>query len=304
MRRDLLLKNKFEIPTQEDNTSTFVSVLTAIYMYLFVIMLAIFMAINAMANNWEKDIAGSITVQVTPIENDNKHIDDVKTKEQLNKVLQFMERISGVESVQVLDDQVVEKLMSPWIGNKVDLSTLPIPRLLDVKLKPNAELNYDEITRGLRLLTANASIDNHRLWLNRLIKFATSLKTVALAILLMVVAICAFSVYYSARTSLNINMNSIEILHIIGAKDDYIAKLYAKNYAKIGFFAGVIGLMAAVPCIILVGKYGISTGSGLLNGAGLSTSAWGLIMLTPLFSLLYSMVTSYFAVLKSLEKMV
>ena len=280
MRRDLLLKNKFEIPTQEDNTSTFVSVLTAIYMYLFVIMLAIFMAINAMANNWEKDIAGSI------------------------KVLQFMERISGVESVQVLDDQVVEKLMSPWIGNKVDLSTLPIPRLLDVKLKPNAELNYDEITRGLRLLTANASIDNHRLWLNRLIKFATSLKTVALAILLMVVAICAFSVYYSARTSLNINMNSIEILHIIGAKDDYIAKLYAKNYAKIGFFAGVIGLMAAVPCIILVGKYGISTGSGLLNGAGLSTTAWGLIMLTPLFSLLYSMVTSYFAVLKSLEKMV
>lgn len=273
-------------------------------MYLFVIMLAIFMAINAMANNWEKDIAGSITVQVTPIENDNKHIDDVKTKEQLNKVLQFMERISGVESVQVLDDQVVEKLMSPWIGNKVDLSTLPIPRLLDVKLKPNAELNYDEITRGLRLLTTNASIDNHRLWLNRLIKFATSLKTVALAILLMVVAICAFSVYYSARTSLNINMNSIEILHIIGAKDDYIAKLYAKNYAKIGFFAGVIGLMAAVPCIILVGKYGISTGSGLLNGAGLSTTAWGLIMLTPLFSLLYSMVTSYFAVLKSLEKMV
>ena len=304
MKRDLLLKNKFEIPTQEDNTSTFVSVLTAIYMYLFVIMLAIFMAINAMANNWEKDIAGSITVQVTPIENDNKHIDDVKTKEQLNKVLQFMERISGVESVQVLDDQVVEKLMSPWIGNKVDLSTLPIPRLLDVKLKPNAELNYDEITRGLRLLTANASIDNHRLWLNRLIKFATSLKTVALAILLMVVAICAFSVYYSARTSLNINTNSIEILHIIGAKDDYIAKLYAKNYAKIGFFAGVIGLMAAVPCIILVGKYGISTGSGLLNGAGLSTTAWGLIMLTPLFSLLYSMVTSYFAVLKSLEKMV
>ncbi len=99
-------------------------------------------------------------------------------------------------------------------------------------------------------------------------------------------------------------MNSIEILHIIGAKDDYIAKLYAKNYAKIGFFAGVIGLMAAVPCIILVGKYGISTGSGLLNGAGLSTTAWGLIMLTPLFSLLYSMVTSYFAVLKSLEKMV
>ena len=304
MRKDMIMKQKHEIPTEDDDTAAFVSVLTSIYMYLFVVVLAIFMAINSMAGNWEKDITGSITVQITPIEDDNKHIDTAKTQEQQNKVLQFMEKISGVESVRILDEQTVQKLMAPWIGNKVDLSTLPIPQLLDVRLKPNAELNYDEITRGLKLLTANASIDNHRLWLNRLIKFATSLKTVALAILLMVVAICAFSIYYSARTSLNININSIEILHIVGAKDEYIAKQYAKKYAKIGFFAGIIGLMAAVPCIILVGKYGISTGSGLLSGARLSNAAWTLIMLTPLFSLLYSMITSYFTVLKSLEKMV
>ena len=304
MRKDMIMKQKHEIPTEDDDTSAFVSVLTSIYMYLFVVVLAIFMAINSMAGNWEKDITGSITVQITPIEDDNKHIDTAKTQEQQNKVLQFMEKISGVESVRILDEQTVQKLMAPWIGNKVDLATLPIPQLLDVRLKPNAELNYDEITRGLKLLTANASIDNHRLWLNRLIKFATSLKTVALAILLMVVAICAFSIYYSARTSLNININSIEILHIIGAKDEYIAKQYAKKYAKIGFFAGIIGLMAAVPCIILVGKYGISTGSGLLSGAQLSNAAWTLIMLTPLFSLLYSMITSYFTVLKSLERMV
>ena len=304
MRKDMIMKQKHEIPTEDDDTAAFVSVLTSIYMYLFVVVLAIFMAINSMAGNWEKDITGSITVQITPIEDDNKHIDTAKTQEQQNKVLQFMEKISGVESVRILDKQTVQKLMAPWIGSKVDLSTLPIPQLLDVRLKPNAELNYDEITRGLKLLTTNASIDNHRLWLNRLIKFATSLKTVALAILLMVVAICAFSIYYSARTSLNININSIEILHIVGAKDEYIAKQYAKKYAKIGFFAGIIGLMAAVPCIILVGKYGISTGSGLLSGARLSNAAWTLIMLTPLFSLLYSMITSYFTVLKSLEKMV
>lgn len=304
MRKDMMMKQKHEIPTEDDDTAAFVSVLTSIYMYLFVVVLAIFMAINSMAGNWEKDITGSITVQITPIEDDNKHIDTAKTQEQQNKVLQFMEKISGVKSVRILDEQTVQKLMAPWIGSKVDLSTLPIPQLLDVRLKPNAELNYDEITRGLKLLTANASIDNHRLWLNRLIKFATSLKTVALAILLMVVAICAFSIYYSARTSLNININSIEILHIVGAKDEYIAKQYAKKYAKIGFFAGIIGLMAAVPCIILVGKYGISTGSGLLSGAQLSNAAWTLIMLTPLFSLLYSMITSYFTVLKSLEKMV
>lgn len=304
MRRDLIIGQKHEMPAEDNDTSLFMYVLTSMYMYLFIVMLAIFMAINAMATSWEKDITGSVTVQITPIENAQKHIDTAQTQEQLNKVEQFMEQVSGVESVKVLDEQTIKKLMTPWIGNKVDMSTLPIPQLLDVRLKPDAELNYDEITRGLKQLTPNASIDNHRLWLNRLIKFATSLKTIALAILLMVVAICAFSIYYSAKTSLHVNIDSIEILHIIGAKDEFIAKQYAKDYAKIGLFSGIIGLMAAVPCILLVGKYGVSTGSGLLNGASLSEFAWILIMLTPLFSLLYSMATSYWTVKKSLEKMV
>ncbi len=304
MKKDLVTGRRNEITTEDDDTSAFMYVLTSIYMYLFVVVLAIVMAINAMADNWKKDIMGSVTVQIIPVEDANKHIDTEKTQEQQNKVLQFMENLSGVESVNALDSQTVEKLMTPWLGNKVDISSLPIPMLLDVKLKPNTELNYDEVTRGLRQISENASVDNHRLWLNRLIKFASSLKNIALAVLLMVIGICAFSIYYSTRTSLGINLNTIEILHIIGAKDDYIAKQYARNFAKIGFFSGIIGLMAAIPCIILVAKYGISTGSGLIKGAQLSTFAWVLIMVTPLFSSLYAMAMSYLTVRKSLEKMI
>ena len=230
-------------------------------------------------------------------------IDVAKTEEQLNKVLQYVENAKGVKSVHILDNKTVERLMTPWLGSKIDVEALPIPRLLDVQLKEDAEINYDEMTQGLHKVSANASIDNHRLWLNRLLKFATSLKTLALCVLLMVAGICAFSIYYSARTSLGINLNSIEILHIIGAKDDYIARQYAKSYAKIGFFSGVIGLIFAIPSIVLVSKYGISTGSGLLNGAGLSAFHWFFMMTTPLFSLCYAMGTAYYTVRKSLEKM-
>ena len=301
MHRELMRKN--EIPIDDEETSVFMYVLSSIYMYLFIIVLAIVMSINTMVKSWEKDILGSITIQVSPIEDENKKIDTDKTQKQLNKVLQFMENADGVKSVHIIDDKTVERLMSPWLGNKVDINTLPIPQLLDVQLKDNAEINYDEMTRGLHKVTPNASIDNHRLWLNRLLKFAGSLKTLALSVLFMVIGICAFSIYYSTRTSLGINLNSVEILHIIGAQDQYIAKQYAKSYAKIGFFSGVIGLIFAIPSIVLVSKYGISTGSGLLNSAGLSTFHWLFMMITPLFSLFYAMGTAYYTVRKSLEKM-
>lgn len=301
MNRELLRKN--EIPTDEEENTVFMYVLSSIYMYLFIVVLALVMAINTMVNSWEKDILGAITVQITPIEDENKKIDTKQTQEQLNKVLQFIENTKGVKSVHVIDNETVERLMTPWLGNKVNISSLPIPQLLDVQLEDNAEINYDEMTQGLHKVASNASIDNHRLWLNRLLKFAVSLKTLALCVLAMVVGICAFSIYYSARTSLGINMSSIEILHIIGARDDYIARQYAKSYAKIGFFSGVIGLIFAIPSIVIVSKYGISTGSGLLNGAELSTFHWLLMMITPVFSLFYAMGTAYYTVRKSLEKM-
>lgn len=304
MKSDLVTGRRSEISTEDDDTSAFMYVLTSIYMYLFIVVLAIVMAINAMADSWKKDIMGSVTVQIIPVEDENKHIDTEKTQEQQNKVLQYVENLSAVASVKALDAQTVEKLMTPWLGNKVNISSLPIPVLLDVKLKPNSELNYDEVTRGLRQVSENASIDNHRLWLNRLLKFASSLKNIAMTVLFMVIGICAFSIYYSTRTSLGININTIEILHIIGAKDNYIARQYAKNFVKIGFFAGIIGLMAAIPSIILVAKYGVSTGSGLIKGAQLSTLAWSLIMTTPLFSALYAAAVSYLTVKKSLEKMI
>ncbi len=304
MKRDLVTGRRKEIPLDDEETSIFMYVLTSIYTYLFVIVLAIVMAVNSMASSWEKDIMGALTVQIIPIEDENKHIDVEKTLEQQNKVLQFMENVTGVKSVRVLGPDDIEKLMTPWLGNKVDISELPIPALLDIGLKDDGSINYDEVTRGLKQITPNASIDNHRLWLNRLLKFASSLKHIALLVLLMVAGICALSIYYSTRTSLWINRESLEILHVVGALDKYIAKQYALNYAKIGFFAGVIGLFVAIPCIILIGKYGISTGSGLINGAELSLFAWVLIMITPLLSSAYSMITSYITVKKSLEKMI
>lgn len=302
MKRDLIVGKSNDVAIEDEETSFFMYVLTSIYMYLFVVVFAIVMAINSMAHNWEKDITGSITVQIIPVEDENKNIDKEKTLEQQNKVLQFMESLSVVKEVTVLDDKAINKLMTPWLGDKVDITTLPIPVLLDIRLHPDVEINYDEITRGLKMISSNATIDNHRIWLNRLLKFASSLRNIALSVLIMVIIICAFSIYYSTKTNLNINNETIEILHIVGAKDKYVAQQYAKIFSKIGFFSGVVGLLFGIPSILLVGKYGISTGSGLINGANLSYFAWVAILSTPILSSLYSRYTSYYTVIKTLEK--
>ena len=51
MKSDLVTGRRGEINTEDDDTSAFMYVLTSIYMYLFIVVLAIVVAINAMADS-------------------------------------------------------------------------------------------------------------------------------------------------------------------------------------------------------------------------------------------------------------
>ena len=93
MKKDWLVAHKNEIPTEDEETSAFMYVLTSIYMYLFIVVLAIFIAINSMASSWEKDIMGAVTVQIIPIQDDSKHIDKIKTEINLLRTARNYPRI-------------------------------------------------------------------------------------------------------------------------------------------------------------------------------------------------------------------
>lgn len=99
-------------------------------------------------------------------------------------------------------------------------------------------------------MAPQASLDNHKLWLNKLINFASGLKMLALSVLALVIGITSGAIFYSTQTSLGLHKDIIEILHLLGAKDTYIAQQYAAKTAVLGFWGGLIGVVFAVPTIL------------------------------------------------------
>lgn len=74
----------------------------------------------------------------------------------------MLEAMPEVQKVTPLNDGQLERLLKPWLGDDVDLSNLPMPRLIDVKLKKDAEINFMALAenwrrwrRRLRLTTTN-----------------------------------------------------------------------------------------------------------------------------------------------------
>ena len=104
--------------------------------------------------------------------------------------------------------------------------------------------------------------------------------------------------------SLGLHRHIIEILHIMGAKDTYVAQQYAKRMAFLGLAGGIVGLFFAIPTIFFIGALAKQIEGGIISEANLSFNDWLMIMSLPLFSMCIAMSTAYYTVKRTLQKLI
>jgi cell division protein FtsX len=107
-----------------------------------------------------------------------------------------------------------------------------------------------------------ATLDDHKLWLDNLLQLGERLEGAAYGVL-MIVAMAAFVVVvFATRSSLVAHNRTIELLHIMGAEDSYIAHQFSRRAFYMGLIGGAIGLVAASIVLYIVG----TSASGLEEG--------------------------------------
>ncbi len=303
INKEPLITRKQELPLKDDSTGLFLKIMISIAVFLFAVTLAGVLSINSMLNAWNNSILGSLTIQIMPVNNANQEKAREETLLQQDKVLEFLKTLPEVEKARALNDNQLQQLLQPWLGDGIDISSLPTPRILDIKIKPGAKIDFPALAERLAEVSPLASLDNHKLWLDKLIRFADGLKMLALSILVLVIAITSGAIFYTTQTNLGLHRNIIEILHIMGAKDTYVAQQYAKRDAMLGFIGGIFGLVLAIPTIFMIAGLAEQIEGGIISEARLSWESWLMILLLPFFSSVTAMVTAYYTVKRTLEKM-
>ncbi|MBQ8661000.1 MAG: cell division protein [Alphaproteobacteria bacterium] len=303
MSRPQYISRKQELPLKGDSTSLFLQVIISIAVFIFAITLSGVLSINTMLYNWNQSILGSLTVQIMPINDINKEKAAAQTLAHQDKAVEFLQTVEGIVKVTPLSSDQLKELIQPWLGDGVNISSLPVPRIIDVKLAADADIDFAELAQKLAQASPQASLDNHKLWLSKLIDFADGLKLIATTVLILVIAITSGAIFYTTQMSLGLHRNIIEILHIMGAKDTYVAQQYGKRMAWLGFCGGLFGMLLAIPTIFFIGSLAVRIEGGIISEATLGFSDWGIILSLPLFSMLIAMYTAYYTVKRTLQKM-
>lgn len=216
----------------------------AIMTFLAALTAGTAMLISDAAQGWRGAVSREMTIQVRPVVGREIEADTVSAVEAARG-------IDGVAEVYAYTKAQSEELLQPWLGGGLDLSELPVPRLIVVKLKRDAKLDVDALRQAVTDKVPNATIDDHRLWDERLSIMAGTVVVIATIIFILVMIAMVLAVGFATRGAMAGNREIIEVLHLVGAADSYISRQFQSHFFRLGLRGGAIGGGAAILVFIL-----------------------------------------------------
>ncbi len=198
------------------------------------------------SEQWRGAVANEMTIQIRP---DSRR--DIEAD--LAQAVAMAAGVASIESVRVVPKAESDRLLEPWLGAGLDLVELPVPRLIVLKLKSRVGPDLPAFSTALRNLLPSAILDDHRLWVRRLSTMASTIILSGAAVVLLVLAAAALAVAFATRGAMAGSRDSVEVLHLVGADDAFIAREFQSRFIRLGLRGGAVGGLAAIIVITLLG---------------------------------------------------
>ncbi len=300
-----MLFRRGDLPLERDPTGRFLPWLVALMVYLAALALVCAMVMSKMVERWDTGLSGSITVQIPPKQGapGDPAEAGAAADASLDAVIEILLATPGVISAEVLEPDEIVRLLEPWLGAGASYGDLPLPELIAVGIDPSAVPDFEKLSQRLARAAPGTILDDHQSWLGQLLDLARSIELVAALVVVLVGASAVTMVVFATRMGLAIHGRVIELLHLIGAQDSYVAREFEVHSLKLALRGGVFGLALAVLTVVLVERLFERMEAALLPDLALLPGEWALLALLPLVVAGIAMLTARLTVLGTLGRM-
>lgn len=263
------------------------------------------LTLAAFADSWSEGLADSMTVQIPPPADEmgDAEAAEARIDETVEKALRVLRRTEGVASADSLPDARIRALLEPWLGATLDPGSLPLPRLIAVEITGPDAVDLPSLRHRLATVAPDARLDDHGVWRARLVTFLNALQLVGLAVVAVVVLAAATMVVFATRGGLLAHGEAIELLHLIGASDGYIAGQFQRQALKASLKGGIGGILVAGATVVALGQGAAATGADLPSPLVLRPGDWPYLAVLPVAMAVLAFLAARRTVLRSLRRM-
>jgi cell division transport system permease protein len=228
------------------------------------------LAADRAARGWSSQLQGSATVVVRP-----RGIETADSA--AARAAEALAGVKGVVEAQALEKDKAEALLEPWLGKEALLEDLPVPRLVNVELDDTAAPSPAALEAALQAAGVDATVDDHRLWIADIERGAAIARWAALGVFVLIALAAAAVIGFATRAGLAAHRETIEVLHLYGARRGFISRLFQLRFAAVAALAGLLGATAAA----IIGAIARLAGGGAGLTPVLPVAWWDLAALAP-----------------------
>ena len=190
------------------------------------------------AQGWTTQLAEELTVQILPGEGRDADAD-------ARAAASAIANLPGVLEAEARGRAASEQLLEPWLGSSALPDDLPVPRLVAVTVDPEDPPSPGAIEALLSAEPYEIIVDDHERWEDAVRRASAAVRYFALALVVLLTGAAAAVIAFAARASLAARWDVAEALHLVGAPDAYVTRLFQSRFFFLGVKAGLAGAVLA-----------------------------------------------------------
>ncbi|WP_294275357.1 FtsX-like permease family protein, partial [uncultured Sphingomonas sp.] len=219
------------------------------------------------------------------------------------QVLRVLRSLPDVARATPVPQAELARMLQPWLGTDAQAAGLPVPALIDVDLASDASAAIARVSAAASRASPAVRVDAHATWLGPVGRLLDTAAWLAGAIILLMLTATTAVVMLAARAGLEAHRGTIEVIHMLGATDRQVARLFQRRIAlDAGIGAAAGGLLAGGAILLIAGQVA-ALDSDLLGGMRLGLVDMAMLIALPFGFVVLAVGAARLAVLRQMRRM-
>lgn len=193
------------------------------------------------AHAWSAQVEGEMTVRLT--DTDRRGAEEAAT---------MIAAMDGVTEARVLGEQELEELLAPSFGPGGIPDGIPLPLLIAVSADTDTSALADAINIALSESGYVGVAEAHSTYAAEVRKALATLRVAAIGMVILLAMTGIAVIAFATHAALLARKDIVDVLHLAGAEDAFIARLFQRRFWTLGLKAGSAGSVAALAVTAMI----------------------------------------------------
>ena len=297
-------RRRYDLPLNKGAGTRFLLLLIALMTWLGMLALSGSFALRAMTERWSSGLEDRVTIEI-PAEDANSQLmrpDEIRGLSL--KIAAFLNERPEIVKTTVMSESDIRNLVRPWLGDTALPDDLPLPGLISAELTKNTPASaIKTLEMQIKTIAPQALLETHEGWLKDLLRFTGALQFAA-ALLTFVIAVTTVTAVAGAvQARMAIHHEEVELLHLMGASDPYIARQFQRHALILAFQGGMAGMLIGTFTLFTIGWLSGRMDINLLPDFHLGRMHMTILACLPVMTALIAALTARVTVYRVLAQM-